>query len=133
MWTQHNPRVPVSVIAMISKVFFWQISSIIIKFVFRDSVYFNPSSVHVVLNWCWAHFGINYQENQIGAWSRSCFWPLIAHQQTTSYKPRTSWGLSICILTSAQNYFRNSLRQNSKLTWNEVDNWCNLTASFSSR
>ena len=32
-----------------------------------------------------------------------------------------------------QNYFWNSLRQTSKLIWNEVNNWSNFTASFSSR
>ena len=28
-----------------------------------------------------------------------------------------------------EDYFRNSLRQTSKFTWNEVDNWCNFTVS----
>ena len=32
-----------------------------------------------------------------------------------------------------QNYFWNSLRQTSKFIWNEVDNWCNFSISFSSR
>ena len=78
MWAQHNPRFPLGVIALISKGCFWQISRIIIKFVFSDFLYFSPSWVHVVLNWYWAHFGKSYRKNEIGAWSRSCFWPLIA-------------------------------------------------------
>ena len=32
-----------------------------------------------------------------------------------------------------QNYFWNSLRQTSKFTWNEIDNWCNFAASFMSQ
>ena len=95
MWTQHKPRVPLGVIAMISKGCFWQISNIIIKFVFRAFLYFNPSTVHGVLNWYWVHFDKSYRENQIGVWSRSCLWLLIAHQESVSYKLRTSWALSI--------------------------------------
>ena len=62
MWAQHNPRVPLSVIVMISKGCFWRISSITIKFVFRDFLYLNPSSVHVVLNWYWVHTSIKITE-----------------------------------------------------------------------
>ena len=62
MWAQHNPRVPLGVIAMISKGCFWQISNITIKFVFRDFLYLNPSSVHVVLNWYWARAFIKVTE-----------------------------------------------------------------------
>ena len=36
-------------------------------------------------------------------------------------------------VTSVQSCFQNSLRQTSNFTWNEVNNWCNLTAFFSSR
>ena len=53
MWTQHNPRVPLGVIAMTSKGYFWQIFDIM-KFVFRSLLYLNPSTVHVVFNWYWA-------------------------------------------------------------------------------
>ena len=50
MWAQHSTRVPLAVIAMISKGCFWQISNItIIKFVFRVVLYVNPSPMHVVL------------------------------------------------------------------------------------
>ena len=56
MWTQYNPRIPLSVIAMISKGCFWQIFNIIIKFAFRAFLYLNPSTVHVVLNSYLAHF-----------------------------------------------------------------------------
>ena len=55
MWTQHNPRVPLGVIAMISKGSFWQISNILIKIVFRAFPYLNPSTVHIVLNYHWEH------------------------------------------------------------------------------
>ena len=34
---------------------------------------------------------------------------------------------------SYQNYFWNFLRQTLKFFWNEADNWCTLTVSFSSR
>ena len=64
MWTQHNPRVPLGVIAMISKGCFWQISNVIIKFVFRAFLYLNPSTVHVILNWYWAHFDKRYREGK---------------------------------------------------------------------
>ena len=49
MWTQHNPSVPLAVIAIISKGCFWQISNVIIKFVFRAFLYLNPSTV--ILFW----------------------------------------------------------------------------------
>ena len=97
------------------KVFFWQISNIIIKFVYRDFLYLNPSRVYVVLNWYWAHFGKSYQENQVVVW-RSCFWPLISHQETIIYKPRTSLGLSMHIKSHVQNNFWNFLRQTSRFT-----------------
>ena len=45
MWTQHNRRVPRRVIAMISKGCFWQVSNIIINFLFRDFLYLIPSVV----------------------------------------------------------------------------------------
>ena len=51
MWTQHNPRVPLGVIAMTSKGCFWLMLNIIIKFVLRAFFQFNPSTVHIVLNW----------------------------------------------------------------------------------
>ena len=74
------------------------------------------------------HTSINVveRENQIGAWSRSCLW--LYHTKRLCYKPRTSWPPSIS--TSAKNYFQNSLRQTSKYTSNEIENWCNFTVSF---
>ena len=53
----------------------------------------------------------------------------ISHQESVSYKPRTSWALYIYVLTSVKNYFQNSLWKFSKFAWNEVDNWCNFTVS----
>ena len=61
MWTKDNPRVPLGVIAMISKGCFWQISNFIIKFVFRYFLNLNPSTVDVVLNWYWAHTLIKFR------------------------------------------------------------------------
>ena len=55
IWTQHNPRVSLRVIAMISKGCFWQISNTLIKFVFRAFLYLNLSTVHVILNCYWEH------------------------------------------------------------------------------
>ena len=55
MWAQHNSGVPIGVIAMISEGYFWQIFNIITRFVFRAFLYLNPLTVHVVLNWYWAH------------------------------------------------------------------------------
>ena len=46
MGTQHNPRIPLGVIAIILKGCFSLMLNIIIKF-----VQFNPSAVHIVLNW----------------------------------------------------------------------------------
>ena len=131
MWTQLNPRVPLGVIALMSKVCFWQIFNIIIKFIFRAFLYLNPSTEHVVLNCYWAQALISYKEGQIGAWNRSCLWPHIAHKEIVSYKLRISWALSIYIYTTVQNYFQNFWRQTSKFTWNEVNNWCNFAVSFS--
>ena len=133
MWAQHNPRVPLGVIAMIAKVCFRWISNITINFVFRNFHYLNPSRVHIALNWYWARFGKSYQENQTSVWRKSCVWLLIAHHQAISYKPRTSWDLSMYIWTSEQNYFQNFLRQTSKFTWNAFENWCNFTVCFSSK
>ena len=62
MWAQHNPRVPLGVIPVISKGCFWQISNITIKFVLLVFLYLNPSSVHVVLNWYWARTFIKVTE-----------------------------------------------------------------------
>ena len=45
------------------------------------------------------HTLVSYKENQIGVLIRSCLWPLIAYQQTVSYKPRTSWAPSLYIYT----------------------------------
>ena len=50
MWTQHNPRFPPGVIAMISKGSYLQIFRIIINFVYRAFLFLNPSTIHVVLN-----------------------------------------------------------------------------------
>ena len=61
MWTQHNPRVPLGVIVMISKGCFWQTSNFIINFVFRYFLYLSPSTVDVVLNWYWAHSLIKFR------------------------------------------------------------------------
>ena len=49
MWAQHSPRIPLAVIAMISKGCFWQIFNITIKSVFWDVLFVNPSPMHVVL------------------------------------------------------------------------------------
>ena len=49
MWTQHDPRVPLGVIAFISKGCFCQTSN------YRAFLYLNSSSLHVVLNRYWAH------------------------------------------------------------------------------
>ena len=76
MWTQHNPKVPLGVIAMISKGYFWQIFNIIKKFIFRAFLELNLSTVHAVLTWYWAHFDKSYKRNQIGAWNISCLWHL---------------------------------------------------------
>ena len=77
IWTQHNPRVPLGIIAVISKGCFWQISNVIIKFVCKAFLYhLNSSTVNVILNWYW-HTLINvvYRENQIDlASSRFCSW-----------------------------------------------------------
>ena len=77
MLTQHNPKVPLGVIAMISKGCFWQMTNVIIKFVFRAFPYLNPSTAYyfeLVL----AHFHKSYLEgNLVGAWSRSCLWPFV--------------------------------------------------------
>ena len=126
MWTQHNPSVPIGVIVLISKGCFWQISNVIIKFVFTAFLYLNPSTLHIILNWYWhTLIKVIERENEIDAWRRSCLWPFVWHRQTVSYKPRT-WALSIYVYTSVKNDFQNSLRQTSKFTWNEVDNWCNF-------
>ena len=95
MSIQHNSRGPLGVIATILKGCFWQILNIILRFVFMAFLDLNLSTVDVVLTWYWAHFDKSYKRNQIGAWNISCLWPLIAHQWTINYKPRTSWALSI--------------------------------------
>ena len=64
MWTQHNPRAPLGVIAMISKGCSWQISNIIKKCIFRVFLFLNPSTVHVILNWYWARFVKSYIEGK---------------------------------------------------------------------
>ena len=51
MWTQRNPRIPLGVIAMISKGYFWLMLNIIIRFVLTAFFQFNPSTVHIVLDW----------------------------------------------------------------------------------
>ena len=69
----------------------------VLKFVFGVFLYYNPSTVYVFLNLYWEKFDESYKENQIGVWSKSCLWPLIAHQETVTYKPRISWVLFIYI------------------------------------
>ena len=137
MWGQHNPRVLLGVIAIISKGSFWQILNIIIRFVFRVFLYLNPLTVHVVLNWYWAHTLIKVTEKikLVHEIDLVCDLVIlfIAHQESVSYKLRTYWASSLYIQTSAQNYFRNSLIKTSKFTWNEVDNWYNFTMFFSIR
>ena len=61
MWTKDNPRVPLGVMVMISEGCFWQISNVIIKFVFRAFLYLNPLTVHVLFNWYWAHTLIKFR------------------------------------------------------------------------
>ena len=74
MSTPYNLMVPLGVIAMISKgcMLFWiSIGHALIKVIQR--------------------------ENQIGAGKTSCLSPLIAHQETVSYKRTTPWALSIYV------------------------------------
>ena len=52
MWTQHNPRDPLAVIALISKGCFCQVSNY--KVCILGFLYHNSSSLHVVLNRYWA-------------------------------------------------------------------------------
>ena len=56
-----NPRVPLGVIAFISKGCFFKFP-IFTKFVFRAFLYLNSSSLHVTLNRYWAHTLIKVTE-----------------------------------------------------------------------
>ena len=49
IWTQYHPSVPFSVMNMIWKRYFWQISNVTVNFVFRASLYLNLLTVHVLL------------------------------------------------------------------------------------
>ena len=89
-------------------------SQMLSQFVFRAFLYLNSSTVHFVLNWYWTHFDKSYRENQTDASNRFCSWPLTAHQETVSYKHRTSWALSLCIHLN-QFVAPNSLRKSSNL------------------
>ena len=51
MWTQHNPRVPLGVITMISKVCFLQMFKNILKFLLRAFFYLNPSTITFETPW----------------------------------------------------------------------------------
>ena len=137
MWAQHNPRVSLGVIAMISKGSFWQIFNIIIRFVFRAFLYRNPLTVHMVLNWYWAHTLIKVTEQikLVHEIDLACdlVTLFITLQESVSYKLRIYWAFSLYILTSVRNYFRNPFGKTSTSTWNEFDNWCNFTVSFSIR
>ena len=92
MWVQHNPRVPLGVIAMISKGSFWQIFNVIIRFVFRAFLYLNPLTVHLVLNWYCAHTLMKVTEKFKLVHEIDLFCDLvilfIAHQESVSYKLR---------------------------------------------
>ena len=95
MWAQQNPRIALSVIAMISKGCFWQVSNITIKFVFSDFLYPNPLSVHFVLNWYWAHTLIKVTEKikLVHEIDLVCDLVIlfIAHHKSVSFKLRIYW------------------------------------------
>ena len=95
MWGQHNPRVPLSVITMISKGSFCQIFNIIIRFVFRAFLYLNPLTVHVVLNWYWTHTLIKVTEKikLVHEMDLVCDLVIlfITHQESVSFKLWIYW------------------------------------------
>ena len=74
-------------------------------------------SIHQQCILFWTHSHKSYRENQIGAWNRSCLWPLIAHQETVSYKPRIRWAISIYLYT-----FKPMCRTTFKTPWSKVQN-----------
>ena len=74
-------------------------------------------SIHQQCILFWTHSHKSYRENQIGAWNRSCLWPLIAHQETVSYKPRIRWAISIYLHT-----FKPMCRTTFKTPWSKVQN-----------
>ena len=75
VWVPLGVKVPLGVIAIISKGYFWQIFNIIKKFVFRVSL----SLIYQQCLLLWLGIGhtlISYKRNQIGAWNISCLWHL---------------------------------------------------------
>ena len=100
-------------------------SQMLSQFVFRAFLYLNSSTVHFVLNWYWTHFDKSYRENQTDASNRFCSWPLTAHQETVSYKHRTSWALSLHTFkpVCSTKFFEEKF----KSAWNETETWCNFT------
>ena len=69
MWTQHNPKVPFGVFALIPKGCF-DTSNTIIKFVFRDFSLSQSINSACCFELLWAHTLIKIgenRENQIGA------------------------------------------------------------------
>ena len=128
MWTQHNRRVPRRVIAMISKGCFWQVSNIIINFLFRDFLYLIPSVVfwisigHALVKVTRKNKGM-YEKDLVFDHLQHTKWLLVTNQEPAkvslcTFKPvsrttcETSWG-------KLQNF-----------TWNKVDNF---TVCFSSK
>ena len=57
-------------------------SNIIIKFVFRAFLYLSPSTVHVILNWYWAHFDKRYGEGKSNCCMMQILVVTISHQET---------------------------------------------------
>ena len=110
MWTQHNPQVPLGVIAM--------------KFVFRAFLDLNLSTVHVLLSWYCAHFDESYKRNWIGCdhiWDANRL--LITNQEppelstfTFFLSPAGNIYLFIFYVTGV-NYEINSTHQQCMLFW----------------
>ena len=110
MWTQHNPRVILGVIAM--------------KFVFRAFLDFNLSTVHVLLTWYWAHYDESCKRNQIGCdhlWDTNRL--LSTNQEPPelslyiySLSPVNNIRLFIFYVTGV-NYEINSIHQQCMLFW----------------
>ena len=87
MWTQHNLRVPLYVIYMISKGSYWQIFNIIKKIWIHGFPLFwsinSTCSFELLLATL-----LQTLNGKPRCWNRCCLWPPLAHQEIFCNKPR---------------------------------------------
>ena len=115
MWTQHNPTVPLGVIAMISKSYFWQIFNII-KFVFRPLLYLNPSTVHVIFNWYWTRTLIKFKGKIELVHEIDLVLTTYSAPADCKLQTKNSWTLSVCIhLNECAELLSKSLQENFQI------------------